>query len=60
MGPYLSSPGGKISFNPVPNDKFLLMTKLKAFADDKLNAAKMIISLCDKIEDKDAKEKNAV
>ena len=24
-------------FNPLPNDKILDMTKLKAFADDKLN-----------------------
>ena len=25
------------TFNPLPNDKFLNMTKLKAFADDKSN-----------------------
>ena len=28
------------SINPLPNDNFLDVTKLKAFADDKLNAAK--------------------
>ena len=32
-------------FNPFPNDKFFNMTKLKAFADDKLIATKMTISL---------------
>ena len=31
--------------NPFPNDRILDMTKLKAFADDKLNAAKMMIYL---------------
>ena len=33
------------SLNPLPNDKILDMTKLKAFADDKLNFAKMMIAL---------------
>ena len=36
--------------NPLPNDKILGMTKLKAFADDKLNVAKMMISLLDRVE----------
>ena len=40
----------KKSVNPLPNDKFLDMTKLKAFADDKLNVAKMTISLCGRLE----------
>ena len=31
--------------NSLPNDKTLDITKLKAFADDKLNVAKMTISL---------------
>ena len=31
--------------NPLPNDKNLDMTKLKAFADDKLNIAETMISL---------------
>ena len=35
------------SFKPLPKDKFLDMTKLKSFADDKLNVAKMTISLSD-------------
>ena len=32
------------------------MTKFKAFADDKLNIAKMIISLCDRVENTVGKE----
>ena len=31
--------------NPLPNDKILDMTKLKAFTDVKLNVDKMTISL---------------
>ena len=37
-------------FNPLPNDNILDVTKLKAFADDKLNVARMMISLLDRIE----------
>ena len=33
--------------NPFPNDRILNMTKLKAFTDDKLNIAKMMIYLFD-------------
>ena len=36
--------------NPLPNDKILNVNKLKAFADDKLNVAKMTISLFDRVE----------
>ena len=36
--------------NPFPHDKILDQTKLKAFADDKLNGAKMIISVFDRVE----------
>ena len=32
------------------NDKILFLTKLKAFADDKFNAIKMIISVFDRLE----------
>ena len=39
-----------VIFNPLPNDKILDMTKLKAFADNKLNIAKMSISLFDRVE----------
>ena len=32
-------------FNPLTDDKILDQTKLKAFADDKLNVTKMMISV---------------
>ena len=38
------------SFNSLPNDKIVEVTKLKAFADDKSNIAKMTISLFDRVE----------
>ena len=44
--------------NSLPNDKILDMTKLKAFADDKLNVAEMKISLYDKVEDTAGKGEN--
>ena len=34
--------------DPLPNDKIFDMTKLKAFADDKLSVAEMAIFLYDK------------
>ena len=37
-------------FNPFPHDKILYQTKLKAFADDKLNITRMIISVFDRVE----------
>ena len=37
-------------FNSFPHDKILDQTKLKAFADDKLNVTKMIISVFDRVE----------
>ena len=45
--------------NSLPNDKILDMTKLKAFADDKLNNAKMIIFLFDRLENTEGKGENA-
>ena len=36
--------------NPLPDDKILNQTKLKALADDKLNVTKMIISVFDRVE----------
>ena len=43
-------PQRKVSptFNLLPNNKLLDMSKFKAFADDLLNVAKITISLCDK------------
>ena len=40
----------KIPINPLPNSKFLDMTKLKAFAAGKLNVAKMTIFLSGRTE----------
>ena len=37
-------------FNPFQHDKILDQTKMKAFADDKLNVTKMIISVIDRVE----------
>ena len=36
--------------NPFPHDKILDQTKLTAFAGDKLNITKMIISVFDRVE----------
>ena len=38
------------SLNPLPHDKILDQTKLKAFADDKLDVTKMSISVFDRAE----------
>ena len=35
---------------PLPNDKILKVNKLKTFADDKFNLAKMTISVFDRVE----------
>ena len=40
---------GKIAINPLPDDKILDWSKLKVFADDKLNVTKMIISVFENI-----------
>ena len=45
--------------NPLPNNKILDVTKLKAFADDKLNVARTMISLLDRIENTVGKGENA-
>ena len=49
----------RLVFNSLPNDKFLDRTKLKAFADDKFNVAKMTISVCGRLENIVGKEENA-
>ena len=48
-----------LSFNPLPNDKILDMTKLKALTDDKWNVAKMTISVFDRVENTVGKGENA-
>ena len=49
----------RMFINPFPNDKILDRTKLKAFADDKLNITKMTISSFDKVENTGGKGENA-
>ena len=46
-------------FNPLPNEKLSEVTKLKAFADDKLNIVKMVITLFDRVENTVEKGENA-
>ena len=38
------------NFNPFPHNNTLDQTKLKAFAEDKLNVTKIIISFFDRVE----------
>ena len=47
------------SYNSLPNDKILDMTKLKAFADDRINEAQMMISVFDGVENIVGKGENA-
>ena len=47
------------SLNPLPNDKILDVTKMKAFADGKLNVARMLISLLDRVENTVGRGENA-
>ena len=47
------------NFNTFPNEKILDVSKLKAFADDKLSIARMMISLIDRIENTVGKGENA-
>ena len=39
-----------IWLNSLPNDKILDETKLKAFADDKINVAQMMVFVFDRVE----------
>ena len=52
--PSSSSPFRK-TLNPFPHDKILDQTKLKAFADDKLNVTKMVISVFHRVENIEGK-----
>ena len=45
--------------NTLQNDKILQLTRLKTFAEDKLNIAKTMISLCDRVENTVGKGENA-
>ena len=46
--------------NPLPDDKILDQTKLKAFADNKLNVTKVIISVFDRVENIVGKRRNCL
>ena len=48
-----------VDINHLPNDKILDVTKLKAFADDKMNVAQMMISVFDRMENIVGKGENA-
>ena len=48
-----------VSVNSLQNDKILDVTKLKAFADDKINVAQMMISVFDRVENIVEKRENA-
>ena len=47
-----------IHVNPLPNNKIWDVTKLKAFADDKLKVAKMTFSLFDRVENNFGKKED--
>ena len=49
----------EIVFNSLPNDKILDVTKLKAFADNKINVAQMMIPVFDRVENIVGKGENA-
>ena len=51
--------GHRLSHNSLPNSKILDVTKFKAFTDNKLNVAKIMISLLDRTENTVGKGKNA-
>ena len=46
-------------FNSLPNDRILDVTELKAFADDKINVAQMMISAFERVENILGKGENA-
>ena len=48
----------KISLNPLPNNKILDVTELKAFADAKFNVDRMLTSRLDRVENTVGKEEN--
>ena len=48
-----------INCNSLPNEKILDVTKLKAFADDKINVAQKMVSVFDRIENIVGKGENA-
>ena len=49
---------GKLIFS-LPNNKILAFTKLEVFAEGKFNVAKMMISVCDRVENIVGKRDNS-
>ena len=49
----------KVSNGTLPDDKVLARSKLKAFADDKIDVVKMMVSLLNRIENTVGKGENA-
>ena len=47
------------TFNPIPNDKILDMTKLKAFADDEINVNEKLKVCLERVENIVGKGENA-
>ena len=47
------------TINSLPNNKILDVTKLKAFADNKINVAQVMISVFDRVENIVGKGENA-
>ena len=47
------------SFNPLPDNKILGLSKLKALADDKLNVTRNVKVVFHRIENIEEKEENA-
>ena len=52
--------GEKNFYIPLPHDKILDQTKLKAYSDDKLNVTKMIISIFDRVENNCGRRRNCL
>ena len=48
-----------MAINPLPNNKILHLSKLKTFADDKMNFAKVMIYVFDRTENNVGKGENA-
>ena len=47
-----------LTLKSLPNDKILVWSKLREFADDKLHVLKIMISLCNRLENTVGKREN--
>ena len=56
---YRTFQNGNVLINSLPNDKILAWSKLKAFAYDKIDVVKIMISLLDSVENTVGKGENA-